>query len=119
MTVPTGRAASNGHTPSLSLDTYFDLLADKWRRHLLYYFADTTAHTVTVDELVTHLIHRVDTAASLGKKQVTIELRHKHLPKLAAVGVIEYDSQEKAIHYFWGTELDEVVAFAARMEQAP
>ncbi|WP_458191012.1 DUF7344 domain-containing protein [Haladaptatus sp. NG-WS-4] len=117
MTAPIGRAPSNGHTSSLSLDTYFDLLADKWRRHLLYYFADTTAHTVTVDELVTHLVHRVDTAASLGKKRVNTELRHKHLPKLAAVGVIDYDMQAETVHYYWGTELEEVVAFAARMEQ--
>lgn len=117
MTAPTGIAASNEHTPSLSLDVYFDLLADRWRRHLLYYFADTTAPTVTVDELVTHLIHRVDTAAAVGEKRVKTELRHKHLPKLAAASIIDYDVQDETVRYYWGTELEAFVTFAARMEQ--
>jgi hypothetical protein len=119
MTEPTGIAASNEHTPSLSLDAYFDLLADTWRRHLLYFFSDTTALTVTVDELVTHLIHRVDSAAVAGEKRVKTELRHKHLPKLAAASIIDYDVQDKTVRYYWGTELEAFVRFAARMEHPP
>ncbi|WP_458206760.1 DUF7344 domain-containing protein [Haladaptatus sp. NG-SE-30] len=97
MTRFTGTEQSGGHPPSPSLDTCLDLLADQWRRHLLYYFADSASVTATIDELVTYLIQQDTTAATADETEVTIRLMHNDLPKLAESDVIEWNQDHNVV----------------------
>lgn len=114
----TGTGTSDGNAPPLSLDTCFEILADEWRRHVLYYFTDTTSVAASVDELVAHLTRKVAAAATAGATRVKVRLLHRDLPKLAASGVIDYDAQDETVRYHSETTLDAAVAFAARRERS-
>ncbi|WP_227374121.1 DUF7344 domain-containing protein [Haladaptatus halobius] len=94
----------------------FRILGNKWSCHLLYYFADTASVTATTDELVTHLIQHETTAGPDDTTRVKTELHHKHFPKLAAAGVIDYDPRDETVRYHDGTPLEAVETLAARME---
>ncbi|WP_458189836.1 DUF7344 domain-containing protein [Haladaptatus sp. NG-WS-4] len=118
MTRLTGTGSSTGHAPSLSLDTCFELLADRWRRHLLCYFAENSSVTATTDELVGHLIQEDTSATPDDTTWVKLELHHKHLPKLAAAGVIDYDRRDETVRYHGGKTLEDAVAFAATIEHS-
>lgn len=75
----------------------FDLLADEHRRHAIAYLA-TCEESVTISELAAEIATRISnrprTAVSTQRtRSITIDLHHKHVPKLAEAGVVEYDRE--------------------------
>lgn len=66
-------------------DTWFELLADGFRRRVLFELSDRSAapSTVTVPDDVVREGEDAET--------VHLHLSHIHLPKLAAAGVIEWE----------------------------
>lgn len=75
----------------------FDLLADEHRRHAVAYLA-TCEESIPISELAaqiaTRIADRPRTAIPTRKtRSITIELHHKHLPKLAEAGIVEYDRE--------------------------
>ena len=102
--------------PQLSVDTLLDLLRNRRRRYLLYCLDQKVDSVVTVDELTAMLLdweHRMNAGAEAGspdsKRRIRIELHHSHLPKLADLGVVEFDSRSKTIRK---RDAPSVVAFA-------
>lgn len=71
------------------LDTLFDVLASERRRRALQYLAATET-TVPLTELANH-VAAVESGGD--HQQVTIDLHHRHLPKLAEEGLVSYDAE--------------------------
>ncbi|WP_458209292.1 DUF7344 domain-containing protein [Haladaptatus sp. NG-SE-30] len=89
---------------SLSLDTTFEILANRERRKILGYLSEIPGRTATVDEL-TELLRRTDESTARPTDDPSITLVHAHLPKLADVGVIEYEN--RIVRYRQDDRLDE------------
>lgn len=87
---------------SLSLDATFDMLADADRRVMLTTLIETPEHVATVDELVTELVKRqADQTGELpSPDSVEAQIHHIHLPKLADVGLVEYDARNEELRYW-------------------
>lgn len=87
---------------SLSLDATFDMLADADRRVMLTTLIEAPDHVATVDELVTELVKRqADQTGELpSPDSVEAQIHHIHLPKLADVGLVEYDARSEELRYW-------------------
>ena len=81
-----------------SLDHFYRLLGD-WRRRVILYLlseSDTRVHSVsTIASWIADVEGRNDSSVT----DIEIELRHKHLPKLAESGMIEYDARSEVVVY--------------------
>ncbi|MFC4548959.1 MULTISPECIES: DUF7344 domain-containing protein [Halorussus] len=88
---------SLGATPSERIDSACSLLAHSRRRVVLY--ALRGCETVAVDELVDAILRDEGTTAATDQKRerVLTSLYHKHLPKLADAGVIDYDFEDGTV----------------------
>ena len=83
-----------------SLDQLFGVLADDQRRHLLTYLFERDADVASFDDLTEYIVVQdADSVADLDTDDVAISLYHKHLPRLAAAGLIEYDMQSRTVRY--------------------
>lgn len=78
---------------NLSPETIFDAFADNTRRETLQYLS-TRIGAISIDELAEIL-----TASGLEPthEHARIALHHKQLPKLADVGLVRYDTDEKRV----------------------
>ncbi|MDS0475430.1 hypothetical protein [Natrinema sp. 1APR25-10V2] len=82
-----------------SIDASFDALSDAHRRSLCRYVMQTAGDTATYEEFVDHVLEDDSETAleDLERQTVELELRHTHLPKLDAVGVVDYDPQGETV----------------------
>lgn len=89
-----------------SLDTVFELLANRRRRFVLYYLAmvEDEAAILKVEDIVTQLrewerkwTEAESSEARESQESVRIDLHHNHLPRLAATGLIDYDARTETI----------------------
>ncbi|MFD1586851.1 hypothetical protein ACFR9U_07640 [Halorientalis brevis] len=78
------------------IDTVFELLADVDRRRICLYLMRSDQTVVTVDDLVEILADEDD-----DQERLAIDLHHRHLPKLADAGIVEYDARSNTTRY-WG-----------------
>lgn len=94
----------------LSLDTVFDLLANRRRRYVLYYLAAAEDEQVLKLEDIAGQVEawerEWDTAETPEttdrQERIRIDLHHNHLPRLAAAGLIDYDGRTETIRN-WDT----------------
>ncbi|WP_458205229.1 DUF7344 domain-containing protein [Haladaptatus sp. NG-SE-30] len=84
------RANGNG---SDRLDATMELLADRRRRQMLYHLR-ARGGSVEFDELVDRIAIEEGRTTENDYKRIRTEFRHKHLPKMKALGVIERDDDE-------------------------
>jgi hypothetical protein len=91
---------------TLSRDETFHLLQSELRRSTLRYL-DAAEGTVSLEDLLTGLVARQADGEPNPEtcERVATELVHVHLPKLAEVGVVEYDRDAGEIHLQDGHEL--------------
>lgn len=75
------------------LDTVFEILIEERRQFTLQYLVDEDG-TVSLTELVTHLVEREST---VDRTNVATDLHHSHLPKLEAKGLVEYDHEANTV----------------------
>ncbi|MFH5802116.1 hypothetical protein [Haladaptatus sp. CMAA 1911] len=108
-------SSDNHHAPTLALGTAFELLANPMRRQVIYYLREPDQHVASVDELI-ECVH-AETSVVNSPERVRAKLIHRHLPKLADHGVIEFDSRSGTVRYRDGHHLNSVVAFAAEHER--
>lgn len=82
-----------------SIDAYFGVFGDPYRRSLCRYLMRTDGDVVTHEELVDHVLEDDPETASeeRDRRTVELELRHTHLPKLDAIGVVEYDPRGETV----------------------
>jgi hypothetical protein len=101
-------------SPNLSLDTIFDILSHAHRRRILSYLSQTEDDLTTVADLVTVISkHESESETSVQHTQddaVRVALHHNHLPKLADVGVIEFDTRSETIQYCGHPKLEKYLS---------
>ena len=79
------------------LDRVFTALADEHSRQVIRYFHTTADDTATVEELIAYTIQ--EGAAGKNRDQLEVAFHHVRLPKLADLGVIEYDTRSQTVRY--------------------
>lgn len=92
-----------------SIDEIFLALADVRRRIAIEYLT-AVDRPVSRDELVQHVATTVRDGASPGGTQhdeIAVQFHHTHLPKLVAVGLVDYDEERGVLH---ATETAEEIA---------
>lgn len=84
------------------LDDILAVLSDRRRRDLLYHLVGTEVtdvDTLTRNAAAMFEQTPAEDVPSEIREQVRVELVHSHLPKLADVGVIEFDPRSEAVRY--------------------
>jgi hypothetical protein len=83
------------------IDEVFDVLADWRRREICQFFMDTTTTTASVDDLAMLVAgcRPESVSADRSHESVVIGLQEKHLPKLAAAGVVDFDRRSGTVRY--------------------
>ncbi len=108
---------ASGH----SLDTVFELLSSRRRREVLYKLQGLeSGESLAIAELVDRLVegegHERASDPMNERDQITVSLRHRHLPRLADAGVIG-DDDDVIVREEWGWLLERWVAQAAFFEE--
>jgi hypothetical protein len=85
----------------LSSDEVFHLLSSPRRRFVLYYL-HTEQRTVDLSEVVAEVAawendKQVEELTEKERKRMYVSLYQTHIPKLAAAGLIEYDTDEQVV----------------------
>lgn len=86
---------------SFEFDTVLDLCGNKHRRVVLALLAEQQ-RTLTMDDLTKAIVkhnHHTPLTAVSGETVTRIKtsLYHAHIPKLEAVGLVEYDSERQLV----------------------
>lgn len=74
-------------------------LARETRRHVLDYFERESDGTATLDELADYVATRRNGSPIRSPEETRVRLRHADLPKLAAVGAIDYDAETDTVRH--------------------
>lgn len=102
---PNGRGS--GHWEGIgsgSVDHILEVLKDSQRRAVLTLLSRVDERTVTTDEVADLLAARVDDVPE--KDLLKLRLHHIHLPKLAELGVIEYDPRSNMLRYIGDDDVE-------------
>lgn len=101
-------------TRALTPDELLQLSADRTRRTVLRCLMESENHRVRVDELVNTVCATEE--PSVGQDPVTQEtirtkLHHRHLPRLAEAGVVEYEEEHCSVRYLPNEQLEALLEF--------
>lgn len=94
--------STQGDIPQrLAEDKFYRALASSDRRRVLYYLLEE--NDSTVEELATVLCGwKATTGQTMrrpaDRRELIVELSHNHLPQLADVGLISYESHTGSVH---------------------
>ena len=86
---------SYGGSPEV--DTLLLALADKHRRHVLRHFQTSEQRITSLEDLSNAIVER--DGVPEDREQITIDLHHRHLPKLADTELVEYDTRRRIVRY--------------------
>lgn len=104
----------------LPLDEVFSLLGDRQRRLVLRYFVEGDSADADLDDLAAFVLRwERELGRATDSDAVAIALRHSHLPKLAAAGVVEVDDGTSVVRYRGSDRLERFVAVAMRESSLP
>jgi hypothetical protein len=90
--VPGANSENDDDVHTDDLNAVMAVLADYRRRYVLYRLRNSDV-PVEREELAEQIIDWDDRMTEHDKRNVLTELRHKHLPKMEAAGVIELDGE--------------------------
>ncbi|WP_210424898.1 ArsR/SmtB family transcription factor [Halorussus halobius] len=117
-----GTAVFDDRPGGAELDALFEALADQQRRRILAYLDDCEGDAATVADLTDGIAPGVDAAsassdsgddASTGERErVATRLHHVHLPKLAEVGLVEFDDGSGVVRYRGGAVVSDWLELA-------
>jgi DNA-binding transcriptional ArsR family regulator len=85
-----------------NLDECLKLVSDTQRRRVVQRLREKSTGKTTIEDLVDHLHGSNSPAVTdrrLDRSQLSLQLAHTHLPKLADHGVIEIDSDVETVRY--------------------
>lgn len=90
---------------ALSLDTVLEVVANRRRRFALYVLVDTTDDLIEFETLVEEVatLEAAHARTALTREQyqdTATDLYHWHLPVLADVGVIDFDTRDELVRYW-------------------
>ncbi|QPV62148.1 hypothetical protein I7X12_15570 [Halosimplex litoreum] len=85
-------------TDELNDDERYRIFADR-RRRLTLAVLDERTTPIDLQELASQVVARGEgsEADDAGLTEAAIELHHKHLPMMDALGVLEYDPAERCV----------------------
>lgn len=101
-------------TTSVSTETVLTLTADFRRRKVLRHLMEIGEEAIPFDELVAGMKDDVSPptrATGDAEERLRIDLRHMHLPKLAAAGLIDYDERNGTLQYHSREDIEALVRF--------
>lgn len=85
------------------------------RREVLQFFADRSSRQAGLDQLIEHLTERRAAGEPpMERDRIALQLHHVHLPKLADIGVIEYDSDTDNLRYHPDDDLERYLEITQR-----
>jgi hypothetical protein len=90
----------------------FGVLSNERRRYVLSYLRDADSGGVDLSELAEWVATREVEREGDRLGTVKISLHHVHLPKLAGVGVLDYDAETNTVRYHDRPEHDRMVTLA-------
>jgi hypothetical protein len=103
-----------------SFDQALDLISVPRRRTLLYHLKDRTDEEIELDDLVDQVVARERSIPVReppeSRDSVVVSLTHTHLPKLADLGILAYDSDERIVHYHGNPALESFVRYIETLE---
>lgn len=79
------------------IDQRFELLDRYERRCIINFLQKTETEHVSISDVVSYLQNRDPTPD--GHDRLTIALQHNHLPKLAAIGALDFDTGSGTVRY--------------------
>jgi len=83
-------------------------LSSQYRRLVIAFFITTEEETVSVTELAEYVSAEQDDDGTPSLREIKIQLHHRTLPKLAATGVLDYDTRSKTVRYRGDSTLEEI-----------
>lgn len=93
-------------------DSRFDeilrLLADQYRRQIIYTLQQSPEAEVSFDGLIDAL-HQSPTTEGVPRERLAIQAHHNHLPKLHELSVIEYDPDSNLVRYTPDHQFEDLV----------
>ncbi|MFC7080902.1 DUF7344 domain-containing protein [Halorussus caseinilyticus] len=97
---PEAGGPTSGGLPRL--DQYFDALSNERRRYALYYLS--REEVANEDELARYVAARErgrspSALSESAYERVRSDLHHKHLPRLADYGLVEFDPRSRVVRF--------------------
>lgn len=105
-----GRAEETNRLP---VSTVFEVLSDERRRHLLYFLIDEAGGEARTTDVAGHLHSVASEFGSADPDAIRLELHHRHLPKMEAAGLVEFDGRDESIRYRADPLVEECLARVA------
>jgi DNA-binding transcriptional ArsR family regulator len=96
----------------VTTDDLFDALSHARRRAVLSYLHDADDDVAAVSELVDRVTRQEADRTGDRRETVAVALYHKHLPKLAAAELLDYDSRSGTVRYRGQSALGRETALA-------
>lgn len=87
---------------TVEINELLTICASQHCRTILSYFRDSPKDTVQLTDLIDHL----EKKGHGNRKQVSIQLHHSALPRLAKIGYLDYDKRSDTIRYQGHLELE-------------
>ena len=100
-------------TNSLPVDAVFTILSDEQRRHFLYYLVDEAGGEARVTDVADYLRTVESAATAEDSDAILVDLHHRHLPKMEAAGLVDYDGEEETVRYHEDPLVEECLARVA------
>ncbi|SHK46412.1 hypothetical protein SAMN05444342_1344 [Haladaptatus paucihalophilus DX253] len=75
------------------LDTIMEVLSDHHRRYVLYHLRNSD-NSAECEELAERIVEWDDRTTEHDEEDVLTELRHKHLPKMEAAGILDREGEK-------------------------
>lgn len=76
------------------------------RRCIIHFLQESETDQVSIGDVVSHLQKQDPTSDGHGR--IAVDLHHSHLPELATLDALEYDSRSETVRYH-GDELVEAL----------
>ena len=103
-----------------SLDSVFDILRSSRRRYLLYYLYGTEDQEVSLEAAINGVREfeaaGPETATIETRQSVRTNLSHEDLPKLGAIGALEYDARSGTILFTGDYLLRDLLEVGSHLE---
>lgn len=90
-----------------SVATVLSSLSSEYRRQVVAYFVATDDTVVSLSDVAEYVRAEHDDEG-VALEEVTIQLHHVALPKLAAAGALDYDARSKTVRYHGESALEDV-----------
>jgi hypothetical protein len=103
-----------------SFDQTLDLISVPRRRTLLYHLKDLGVGAVPIDDIVDAVVTRERSIPARDAPEsvdsVRVSLVHTHIPKLADLGIVEYDLGASTVRYHGNPALESFLRYAETLE---